>query len=677
MIMTNKEISLILLIISSFLTLAMVAYLVYFKKRARKASNALRYNTNKRNRLFHLSKFYRTFPIFKNLYKKVRTRLASLYPADDIEITEKATKDFSMALGISLFVGIVIIIMSRGDVFFLGVGLVMIYVILTQIINMRIGSLELKLNESFADFISDVRHYYHDTKDVADAVYCTLDSLPFEMELHAQKIYQVLIDVNIESAVAKYEESAPNRFLKTFAAICATIKEYGDKRLDDGQWMFLKNLNYLKEEVNIEILKIRKNNYLFSGLIFISVTPMFLLKPIELWATQNIPDMAAFYTGPGGTITMSITFALTMFSYTMVGKLKDGRTDEFKEYKIIPKIENIPFIKHLLTVEIYRNYSKSNRIGDNLKMIGEKLTPRQFLLKRVIYGFVFFVVATVIVIVAQSRARQSVINDFSSAFESSIVPNAEYRENMRRLATQYSVDESKKKAEEKLTQEQIEDQLVRKEGLKRNYAKQIAEEIANRQIEHDGIYYKWYMLLISIVASIIGFNVPFLIMLYQVSIMKMNMEDEVIQFQTLALILMHVGGITVDVLLEWMDRFAFCFKDSISTCIINLESSVQEQLEKLKESEPFPPFKRFVDNMLAVDNVGIESAFDEIATEREYYQKKREQDNEIIINKKASRGKIIAFIPLIGAIGCHMILPFLMMAMDMMGTMTEAIKAIH
>lgn len=185
------------------------------------------------------------------------------------------------------------------------------------------------------------------------------------------------------------------------------------------------------------------------------------------------------------------------------------------------------------------------------------------------------------------------------------------------------------------------------------------------------------MLLISIVASILGFNVPFLIMLYQVSIMKMNMEDEVIQFQTLALILMHVGGITVDVLLEWMDRFAFCFKDSISTCIINLESSVQDQLEKLKESEPFPPFKRFVDNMLAVDNVGIESAFDEIATEREYYQKKREQDNEIIINKKASRGKIIAFIPLIGAIGCHMILPFLMMAMDMMGTMTEAIKAIH
>ncbi len=674
--MTGKEISLLAIIVTSFLTLLMIAYYIYWKRARKRASGAIFYKKNKKNRFYYLYRFYSSFPIFKGLFKKVKTRLASLYPADPLAINIKATNYFTSALLISSFIGIIIIIISRGDVFYLGIGLVMIYVILTQLINMRLESLELKLDEAFTDFISDVRHFYHDTNDVADAVYCTLDSLPFEMELHAQKIYQVLIDVNITQAVDKYEDSAPNRFLKTFAAICATIKEYGDKRLEDGQWMFLKNLNYLKEEVNIEILKIRKNNYLFSGLKFIAVTPMFLLKPIELWATANMPDMAEFYTGPGGTITMATTFALVMFSYTMVGKLKDGRTDEFKEYKIIPKIESLPFLRGLLTAEINRNYSKSLRIGDNLKMVGEKLTPRQFLLKRVIYAIVFFIVANVIVIVAESRARQALIEDFSSTFESSIVPNAEYRENMRAIAAQYTTQEINAKEEDKMSPEQLEDQLVAQEGIKRNYARQIVEEITERQLNYGDIYYRWYYLVLTIASAVLGFSVPYLILKYQVSIMKMNMEDEVIQYQTLALILMHVGGITVDILLEWMERFAFCFKDSISTCIINLEYSIQDALTKMKDTEPFPPFKRYVDNILAIDNVGMESAFDEIATEREYYQKKREQDNEIIINKKASRGKIIAFIPLIGAIGGHMILPFMMMAIDMMGTMTEAIQSI-
>ena len=96
----------------------------------------------------------------------------------------------------------------------------------------------------------------------------------------------------------------------------------------------------------------------------------------------------------------------------------------------------------------------------------------------------------------------------------------------------------------------------------------------------------------------------------------------------------------------------------------------------MKDSEPFPPFKRFVDNLLSIDNVGIVSAFDEIESEREYYKKKREQDNDMITHKKAARGKMIAFVPLIIAIGGYMIYPFLSMAIEMMGVMSDAIKTL-
>ena len=95
------------------------------------------------------------------------------------------------------------------------------------------------------------------------------------------------------------------------------------------------------------------------------------------------------------------------------------------------------------------------------------------------------------------------------------------------------------------------------------------------------------------------------------------MEDEVIQFQTIVLILMHVDGIMIDTVLEWMERFAFCFKTSISECIINLEYSTQKALQKMKNVETFPPFKRFVDNLLMVDDEDILTAFAEIETDRE------------------------------------------------------------
>ena len=337
--MTPKQISSMMLFLTITLSIAFVVFFVIQRKNAKKHSKTINYNVNKRNHVYFLYQMYHKIPLLRKYFFKIQNRYESLYPADAIAIAVMTTKAMTRALGVALAGGLLIVLISRGDLFYLGVGVVMVYVLFTQIINMSIEKLEAKLDLQLADFLSDVRHYYHDTGDVADAVYCTLDEVPYELGLHINKIYHVLISTNIEKEVAKYEDIAPNKFLKTFAAICTSIKEYGDIRMEDGQWLFLKNLNYLKEEVNIEILKRQKNNYLFQGLKFIAVSPMFFLKPIEMWAINNIPEMESFYTGSGGTITMAITFALTILSYTMVVNLKDGRSDEFKENKVINKLK--------------------------------------------------------------------------------------------------------------------------------------------------------------------------------------------------------------------------------------------------------------------------------------------------------------------------------------------------
>ncbi len=667
--------TLLLVIITCILTLTFLGSFVWYRQKAMRHSAIINYKKDKRNYAYYLYKIYTRTPIIKRYFNKVINKLETMYPADRMAIQVKATREMSVAVGAALSMMLIIIIFARKDLFFVGIGIVLTYVLFTQILNGRIEKLEMKLDEQLANFLTDVRHYYHDRNDVCDAVYCTLDEIPFEISLHINKIYQILISTHTEEEVAKYTDIAPNRFLMMFAAICSTIKEYGDKRLEDGQWLFLRNLNHLKDELNIEILKKRSNNYLFAGLKFIAVVPVFLLKPIELWATANMPDMAEFYTGGLGTIVMTIVFAISVLAYQMICNLKDGRVDEMKENVILNKAVNFPYIRNLLTAEVNRNYTKSLRIGDSLKMVGEDLTPKSFLLKRIVYAVALAIAFNFVAIFAQSQSKSNIMNDFENAYENSIVPNEEYRKNMEEI-TKNNIKVIKKTKDPEAHREEEVRRLMKENNLNRTHSEEIVDTILKRLDKYNNLYYKWYFLIGTGLFAALGFALPWLLLQYQLSIMKMSMEDEVVQFQTIALILMYVDGATLDLLLDWMEKFAFCFKDSISTCILKLQSSERNALLEMKDREPFAPFKRFVDNLLSIDQVGIISAFDEIESERDYYKKKREQDNEMVTHKKASRGKMLAFVPLIVTVGGYLIYPFLSMAIEMMGIMSDAIKSL-
>ena len=49
----------------------------------------------------------------------------------------------------------------------------------------------------------------------------------------------------------------------------------------------------------------------------------------------------------------------------------------------------------------------------------------------------------------------------------------------------------------------------------------------------------------------------------------------------------------------------------------------------------------------AVENVKITDAFDELETERNFFQEKRKEANERLINQKAKIGRVIGFAPMI------------------------------
>ena len=69
------------------------------------------------------------------------------------------------------------------------------------------------------------------------------------------KIYEILIADDPEMELEKYYDIAPNSYLKEFAGISYLTKEFGDRKDKDGASLYLKNLNNITQEMQIEILK--------------------------------------------------------------------------------------------------------------------------------------------------------------------------------------------------------------------------------------------------------------------------------------------------------------------------------------------------------------------------------------------------------------------------------------
>ena len=136
----------------------------------------------------------------------------------------------------------------------------------------------------------------------------------------------------------------------------------------------------------------------------------------------------------------------------------------------------------------------------------------------------------------------------------------------------------------------------------------------------------------------------------------------------------YEDGITIDTILEWLERFSYCFKASLEECIIELERGQQEALENMKAKETFPAFRRFCDKLMSIDNVGVAEAFDEIGTDRAYYIQKRQLDNKKMMDNKSAIAKMVCFAPLLYLIFLQLLLPFFSYAYGMWNIMSQMIQ---
>ncbi len=757
----------------SFFTIILIVFMIRRKKIAKSQSAVLQRLINsessKATSAFYQKMYNKLVNIpFVNRYVyKIRRRLELINNDDEYMIRNDTARIALKNIFLALAFSILLAYINRDDLFMMMVSMIGVLVVIENMTERGVNRIEDRLLTQQLDFLSEVRHAFHTTNMVEEAIYDASIMEEYEITAQANRIYEILISADPEMELERYYDVAPNRFLKAFAGVSYLTKEFGDRRIG-GVSLYLKDLNNITQELQMEVLKRDKLDYLFKSLTYIAVLPVLAIKPLENWAMSSFNATIDFYEGKLGFLVQMLLLVTVFVSYALLTRIKDNGGKQ-KVFATSPndvwqeRVYRLPIVENIIDGLIPSVTSKKyNAVKTLLKDTASRLRIEWLYVNRCICALAGFCVAIIIIMQMHNLAVTQIMysatkssnggmgqmteqdtinangvssfdryflnvfmndNKFLNAVRtmeqkdaiklitnemlkiSSAKLDSEtadgfakriYRElsstRLDKLDIQYAIIESRielprenftselaakiinisrEEELENVTEKTIKKALIEIYNLPltQEQASAAASRIYEKLKTLTSEYFAWYELAIAIFVGLVMYQAPILMLKFQKRMRYMEMEDEVMQFQTIILMLMHIERVSVEYMLEWLERFSNIFKEPLAKCLNNYESGAYEALEELKDDAPFKPFVRIVESLQsAVESVKITDAFDELESERAFFQEKRKEANDRLIAKKAKIGKILGFAPMVMLFVGYLIGPMMIASLSDMGS---------
>ena len=609
--------------------------------------------------------YFIKIPFLNRYVRKLRRKLEIISVDDEYLIRKQTAQIILSALLVIIPLTIFIIILAHKDKLLLAILLLFETFLIETIMSGKVDKLDTKLLKQQIEFFAEIRHAYHEYNMVEEAIYEVSQKDQLEVSRQGEKIYEILISDDPETELEKYYDIAPNSYLKEFAGISYLTREFGDRTDSNGASLYLKNLNNITEEMQLEILKREKLDYVFQSLSVISIVPVLCLEPLKNWAISNFSFTSEFYNGKLGFIVQLLLVIITFICYLLTRKLKDNGSikEEYKDPNKVwqMKLYNKKPIKKIVDLFIPKEKTKEYRTDIQLlKDSASKQKMETFYINRIVICILVFIVSLFFFVQVHNVAVTYVYENSTTKFDLiGGMSKSQEKEAMNLTAQDnYFLDKLKG---QKLTWDQIKVEIKHSEYYKEATDEEINQattriegklKIVNKE------YLKWFEWLLAFIFAVIGYCAPKWMLIFQKMMRKLEIENEVMQFQTIILMLMKIERVNVEMILEWLERYANIFKEPITRCVNNYEAGAWEALEELKNEISFEQMIRIVEGLQsAVEKIPIREAFDELDNEREYYQEKRKESNERLIKRKGMIGKFIGFVPLVGLFVGYLIVP--------------------
>lgn len=620
---------------------------------------------------------YMTFvkmPVIKYYTKKTRLKLEMTNDYTEYEIRKRTGKYMLIAV-IFIFVSLFVLLNLVNDLYMSLIVIVGVLIIAEKMIDLGITSVSNKILRQMPDTFTAIRHAFHEHGMIDEAFNTAIDEMgDKEIGPQLKKIKEAIISDNPEVELEKYYDTAPNRFLKLFAGISYLTYDLGDRKVE-GTSVYLKNLNNILQDIYLEILKQDKINYMFRSLNIIAVVPLICIKPLQAWAESNFPALSNFYNSSFGFIMQSLIIISIFVSYLMLRIVKEDseqiKFDRVASVKWQDKLYKITIVKLVVDAFKSRPHTKKNRKETMLiKNTNSYLTIEWLYVNKITAAVVTFILALILMFNITRIDVKATYNKISDEFLS-----------FGQLTEQQEQAAQAINDRDKTYIDKYKNKNVTKEQLEMEFADPVtgkadADEVTRVYDKIQSVknsYIKFWQVLTSFVLAFIAYYVPSIILFIRNKIREMEKENEIMQFQSIILMLMYIDRIDVQTILEWLCRFSYAFKEPIATCLNNYESGAYEALEDLKEDVPYKDFQRIIEQLQsAVERIPIRDAFDELETERAFFHERRKEGNERLIKKKTTIGKVLGFTPMVLLIGGYLVAPLMIVSiMQMMNYFTK------
>ena len=667
-----------------------IAYVMLNKKMQKseyQQIKKLRQGTQSSNFSFEVlyQKLYITYskiPFLKAYILKLRRRLEILNVDDEYVTRRDSAKILSIVLLIMIPIMTVSIILTHSNYLTLSIILIFEVFMVDNILDGMVDKMDNSLLKEQLEFFAEIRHAYHEFNMVEEAIYQISQDDEKNISKQGEKIYEVLIANDPETELEKYYDIAPNPYLKEFAGISYLTKEFGDRKVDKTS-LYLKNVSNITEEMQIEILKRDKIDYVFQSLSIISIVPVLGLEPLKKWAVGNFSFTQSFYSGKGGMVVQILIILLTVICYLLLRKVKNnGSTDKSTQNTQNPwqeKVYKNPIGKKIVNLFVPKKGTKDYiKVQKLLKDSASKLKMEWLYVNRITIATVTLLVSLFLFVQLHKVAVDWVYTEPTTDYN--IMTGLTGNE----LAEAQALTESDNKflnlfkGRTKTTVQDIVIAMERSEDYKDSKdedIKKAADRVYKKLQKINKEVLGWFEVLLSVVFMVLAYMSPIWLMMFQLKMRMMEMEDEVMQFQTIILMLMRIERVNVEIILEWLERYANIFKEPISRCVNNYESGAWEALEVMRNETNYPLFIRIVESLqAAVEKIPIRDAFDELDSDRDYYQAKRRESNDRLISRKAMIGKVIGFAPMVVMFVGYLIVPLVFIGLTSMSSSMTSIQ---
>lgn len=660
---------------------------------------------------------YTKMPFTKTLIDKIYKQYIMLFPNDLKLAKTRSAVVLTTLVGVSMGIVAGALLAHATVVAFAAIFIGIMIFGDAYIVN-KLDKEELKLLKEFNAFMSDVRFHYMESEIVDEAVFASLENCGKLAKPHAERIYEILQADDVQEEAKRYNHLVSIPQIKAFLLVLITVQQYGDLQIDDKS-LFLDNLKNITREINIEILLRDLKKSSFKLLDTVSLVPIFAIEPIESFSVGIIPELESMYYGITGLMMTIVAFCLSIGVHSIIETFKEHDKVYTAEHPTLQKLSETKIVSKILDNYESSRYNKMVHLEEELKSVGESLTPRLFVLKQMLFAVSIFCLGNLLFTGVHESSKNRIVNS-TVALESEIVStnaddlvavlqmvpwytnqykgNALANEEGKVVSTSNDLlsvagasklvtmsgarfDASAIESTEVILNNKtlnvatIREIMACDKMIKNATTLQsAAQQVYNRIEVYHNEYYHWYELIIVLFGSVVGYWVPIIKLRATKGSAQRRMEDEVIQFQTIIMMIAFFERTTIYSILEWMNEFAVIFRDGITTCLNHMNAGDEDALDALIEEENFPMFTMLIENLKMSDRVGVSQAFNNIGIVRENFQLTREQSTQLRVKGNATIASLLVLVPFLFVIFGFLVYPYMT---ESNRQMTEALTEVQ